>query len=604
MSGARRSHRGAGIPVSADGAATAPASEPGPAKRVRGKVNYAAVTPLVKDADDSAAEAIVEKSFWMQFDTELLLAWLLDYPKGQAMNITAEQRVNREFILAALVHSKWVQRPRLGDEIAQLRAVWARTAGKDAIHLPGMYKQPSSVDNQSPSTSSPVVRELFKASGQKAPARAKVAEREDLSDLADYDEEGDMEDETPTPFPIRVGKRKQLDSAASSSSSAAAGTWGASNATPPAVFMKCPHCMAKAMGETDLCFNCANCGMIANQPESSPMNQKLTAFRLGTRAPTAAASSSSSAASGQSTTDTLFEASSLDRVREKEYKDIMKVVPAQPLFAPLPEGTLFTHAQALSVSAGALGASAFAIPSESLVQIIRDGKLIHVGYAKPQRLDEMYGAKVAGQLSLSDGGISVTSKGGPPRVNSIEEFFNALVGTILPALIDRPRAAAEWISLARTALEVHAMSGRNWATVQAFIDQQLHERVFAKQAISDPSTRVLTATVFMQQRPAQHVAASGAQAPIPQQQRGPASNDDFCQNHNWRGGCSAPNCTRKHECQFGSKGCRTTTEHASKDCPAKPQRDDRSRTPAKSRAPGSVHTAPPSGGGSAPSKKD
>ena len=60
-------------------------------------------------------------------------------------------------------------------------------------------------------------------------------------------------------------------------------------------------------------------------------------------------------------------------------------------------------------------------------------------------------------------------------ITSSQHFTVALVATILPALIQRPRAMMQWLALARTVISIDLAAG--WPSARTYMERVLNERI-------------------------------------------------------------------------------------------------------------------------------
>src|SRR5690606_8085616 len=148
---------------------------------------------------------------------------------------------------------------------------------------------------------------------------------------------------------------------------------------------------------------------------------------------------------------------------EREFARLAEEGEPFPLFAVSPYATEAERAAVVKAAfekgRQAFGAAQYMRPPPALLSLIQSGKLTQVGLALPRK-----GPWEEGQTTWAQGPDGVvratTAKGAAaPPVGSLAEFMSALVCTILPALAAQPAAAQEWLALARTVLEIHALHG-------------------------------------------------------------------------------------------------------------------------------------------------
>lgn len=494
----------------------------------------------------------LERAFWEQWDTPLLWAWIDDY-KRKDIEMTAALKADREALIRILVLNAkdWVQRPAEGVELETLQGVWTRRAKPHRLDpIPARAGQPVAAPQRAaevPASMEPQAPTPARK-GKKSAAKPAATASDSDGDREADDDEG-MWDATPGAEPV-----------------ARAIAFPAIRAQGPepaqaSLFAVCSHCSCRNQGQAGPAFPCSVCGLISGMPEEHRLNQLRLANMSGPRAPAAAAaaSSSSAAASGQFLTD-MFEGSSATQRREKEIKEFLKLA-SNPAFDEPAPGAQFPHTAALEVGRQAYNAPAYEMPSPALLQAIRKGVLYKIGFAKPRLLSESAAARHGITL---EGGTLTAAIGSTPKLESLEDFCFSMFSTILPALVDRPKALAEWLALGRTALEIHTSHKKGWAAVSNYLDQFLAERTFARKPYADVSIQILSSTVIL--APASS-SAFGARGPQP----AAAAGVKFCSSYNFRAeGCTRDGCAYKHECQYASQGCKDTRGHRAIDCPHKP----------------------------------
>jgi len=213
----------------------------------------------------------------------------------------------------------------------------------------------------------------------------------------------------------------------------------------------------------------------------------------------------------------------------------------------------------------ALSASETQQPSEHLLDLIRAGKLRHVGHAIPQpHTTPGKDEHSMGTLSLCGDNVVVASKSIPvPVAANAQQFCMALFSTILPALLDKPQALLDWLTLGRTALAFEHSSG-SWAMARELVDRTLGRCIDSAKEFGSPDMAVVW---DLQMKP-----------PAPssiQQQRGAAGpsvrNPGAC--HNWNDGmaCKGSPCQWSHVCRTCG-----SAQHRGPSCPkgdtSRPQR--------------------------------
>lgn len=529
------------------------------------------------------------ESFWSQFDTPLLVAWLHDF-KQCKKKLTLEEQADRDLVLKRISSADWAARPRAGEELRELTMLYLNSGGA-AMNgvLPGLFKAapvvPSQVGESSAvgepahpgqgsnpqsgaktsSLAKPQPRKMTaaKISAIATPMRNKARDFMLVPD----DEHGDEEEEE------FVGL-------------------GSPPLHPRVRPHKCKHCTRATVAD-DCMFVCDYCHMRSDLPADHATNkaflQLAQARAAGPASSTASSSSSSAAAtassSGQSASDTASLLLSADKLLEKEYEKMLATNPANPLFGS--EAPTITPAEVFNLNRKAWKASATERPSPALLKAIRQGKLINVGFAIPVSR----GASTDDALiTLSGGGLGVRSKSAP-KVESLQQFMSALLSTILPALLHDPSGMLQWITLGRTALAISEHTG-GFTAAAAYVEQLLGERIFDQKDFCAVSLDILS-TVDANSRG----GGAGARATRPaggsgrDRERGggnsssaPGGDRATCFDFN-KGNCPrGKNCYYQHKCM----GC--GSQHPQTTCSVRPSGGKAPAVP-RSKIPSSVTSA-------------
>lgn len=528
--------------------------------------------------EDPLLLLVEERSFWDQFSTTLIYYWLDDY----GIKIPPAKGRDREFIIKKVMNTKGVVRPSAGMELVELQNnFFNRVDEKERQRilstegLPGLHKHTgvsasSAVAASRGTPPPPAAASSFSAAAAAAAsspvAKAPLFSLEDARAFA-------------TPERPSASDFMQFDSSHPSPATAAA---------PASGEVDCPHCFHHFLARNVQMYACPQCYCRSDCAVDDPRNQLLVklgearaAREQAALAPAAAASSSSGSTNSQSS-ETLSGASTISKMHDKELQ-LMLGNPEHPLFGggrPAPG-----QSEIITASRLAFGATAMLRPSTILLNTIAAGKLTRAGYAKPIPQQQSLAAATMKVGIDEHGNIVSQSAKDPPTLNSLLEFFNAFLASILPALVNNPHALMQWIGLARTTLCVYESSGSNWPTAARYLDQVLQEKVFSGESLVPLATQVhATVTIAMGNRAqAQGVAAHRPQQQQQQQlQRGGPQAGGAGPNANkhcfdWNNGkCTRSPCNFKHVC--GECGGKHATPKGAA-CPG--------RAP---KAPSSVHT--------------
>ena len=558
-----------------------PASAPARSSRSRGSLSEDA---LADNAGVSPQEAATLKkalnhSFWSQWDTQLLYAWLADWKK---IKITKKQSTDREYLINTLCVSPWAARPKEGIELSELRKVWTTMVGAEAAgqyeFIPGRHKDSASSSSAAASSSSaaagappqlpemddPFPQPLFASPPAAKPATKRASAAAFFSptpsSMNDEEEEGnDEDDRAPSPVPKKSRPTSQLH--------------------------ECLHCMKFVESSKDQ-FICPHCLVRGDLEMSHGTNVHLSQMAL--RAPAtpaskepAAAAASSSASSGQSLSTAGIQVSA-PKLLDKELQTMLDEHPTNTLFRAVCPDDL-----AIVENRKALGASATQRPTTKALQVVREGKLINIAYALPIAIGSA--AALEGRMGFdSSGNVTVVASKALAKVTTLEQFATAFFSTIGPALVNRPMALAQWFSLGRTALKIQSDNRGDFAPAAAYMEQLLAERVFASEDFSRVSDQILTTIRgAAMARPPQPGAGGPDRNRAPDRRGGGGSaHQDRGPCFSWNRGavCATSPCKFAHVCTE----CRGA--HKAPVCPSPRERSTIPSRPG-SKAPGSIKTA-------------
>ena len=421
---------------------------------------------------EQVEQDIGNRVFWSSFATPLLFQWLADFENSP---ITPEQEDNREHIIDLLVSHR-AARPRGGPtaQLAALRNCWKRRS-KETAPPPGRHIEQGEEEEKKDEMVTDGLEEGEVPLSDEAAAAAKPAAQVDLTER--------FQKAAFAPIPSIFG---------ATLTPAPSGKLPPAGAVIPSPFIvhRCRTCLELApLGESQ--WVCIKCMLRGDLPTDAPENKFLVERR---RAP-----QNQAPQLGQHTSDTHAHAPAPRLTAlELTLARMAEVGVPMPIFTGGEADRALHHRAALAEARKALYASASAPPHDLLIAAIRAGKLSAVGYAIPKALAAANDEELTGALMVADGVITTGKGKGPPPVLSLEAFCSAMFGTILPALIDRPMAMMQWITLARTALEVQKKHG--WQGAMAYVDQLLNERIPQGLGFSEVSGHCLQSIEFSNPR--------------------------------------------------------------------------------------------------------
>lgn len=144
----------------------------------------------------------------------------------------------------------------------------------------------------------------------------------------------------------------------------------------------------------------------------------------------------------------------------------------------------------------------------ALVELVQSGMLPDMSSAIPFTAEEVRAATLArkpigtvtvNQISVSDTGM-LSAGGGHSTafasrvLTSSSDWMDALLCTIIPSLIMRPRALMSWCALTKTMIEL--AKDRPWKEVQAMLKNQMEECIRIRGDLATISNQVLTESII------------------------------------------------------------------------------------------------------------
>jgi hypothetical protein len=573
------------------------------------------------------------------FDTDLLWAWLYDCDDGlkATAGVTLEWRTDREKILTTLVSQHRIfphVELREADSfwLAQLRKAWSHYYLEDAIEagtpLPGRVdkrvlaaappghrerkqeeteeKSPTEAGATTPSACSitgsiaPLSMQQQIAAAGAARAQIEIAVRAEATRLLEIEERRLLSP------PSR--KSSSHDEAASFSSPPAAAAHPTSTPIASTVKQTLPARGAPPADTATACLTCSTphpstsmfapptwlcqgCGLRGDLPLSSEENRFLQS-RLQKPASSASASADRPHDIAPSQSAETRHRNAIDRTLAQTTADGV----AFPIFTPRvpepPPDALVK--EALDQGRKAVGAAGCQFPSDTLLACIQSGKFTQLGWAIPRRIGALPPAESTRLSVDGSGSFQMRHSDGPPvpALASLADFMEALVSTILPALIGRPAAASQWLSLSRSVIEVERRT--DWANANRYLTHVLYERVRLREEFAPLSQATLDLPRYS------GPAASDLRRQQPEQRQLQRPSGDrstpLCVDFNRPPGCSylerkGEKCRFQHVCSIcGSAHPATqcTKTQASRPAPGVPSGGEGRRRPPPAKVPSKV----------------
>lgn len=339
------------------------------------------------------------------------------------------------------------------------------------------------------------------------------------------------------------------------------------NAPPPPP--ACSACHSRLPPEYSNPF-CPACDLIHSSPGDSPANV-LRAAKLAAAASAAAASSaSSSSVSSSSQSDTNKGKLGAYEAELRRLHDA-----AGDPFARFQSAEAISHEAAiLDLRTQVYGGLGYAHQSAWLTKLIRSGVFKELSLALPrsnadalrQRTAEAKGSTVL--LGASGTLVSTAETHVERSLVSLAEFLKIVIVSILPSLIDRPRASLDWLELARSVIEIvdrEHDSSAGWAVANRYLVDVLNDRVPTRTPFNAFDLNLLGSVraITQQRTPVPGVPAGRPGVPAEQQQQLLAPGS--CRNWNDDFSCATTPCRYSHRCMYAA--CPNPTDgHRGKDC--------------------------------------
>jgi uncharacterized membrane protein YgcG len=456
----------------------------------------------------AALETVTRRAFWERYASAptLLFTWLHDYPQGvQAVHPVHSNDAER--IITALVN-------------LEIPTVTADGAAITLANLQENYRERTDLDPP--------------GLGDPAESRPSSPESEPL-EPSDVDEEEEEEaPEAPRAAP------KGAAAAAAAAGPAACRTCATQAPAGHAAEWMCPCCHLR--------------GDLATDQGSNVFLAKklLQADAAPSAAPSAAAAASSS---GQP---------KLTRVDEE-----LKRLAAVELRAPATLNAIYSDAATITPEAAlerirrAYGAVRDERCSSHLLLLIRSGRFAgnHLGFALPRSAEAAAKADTAQPLATDSQGQIIISRGvvTAPPIASLRDFAAAFVSNIAPALIDRPAALLDWLTLFRSILQIDAEKG--WPTAMSYATLALNDAIPIGAAFATFSETILAEAAKAP------VAASQALGSAATAAGGSPFARETCADWNTAAGCPRQFCKYRHACKNVSSCRNTPPGHKASACP-------------------------------------
>jgi hypothetical protein len=524
-----------------------PPADPAPSPRESRKRQKVVrdLTAELDGASDRAARAKLLESaadVFALYATPVLYEWGADY---EGLPMPTDDRDNRALVLRALLGALGDKKFALPHEEAAARACWSRRSKKK--------KMPTLADEaeQYGLTGHEIAQ--FARTGA-IPSRAPSSSR-DEADEADASEADDDDKNTHRSGP---GAPTVVSFAQSARGSTA-------------VLCRVCHVRAAATLLPGEGFLCEACGHYGHVPRDDPLQQlRPSRASRDLAGQSQAHSSSTSASSSSVATPKLTRA-------DAEMQRLTELGPSRPNFG---ENLAQSSDAALQESRTGYNAKLYHPPSLQLLRFVRSGRIADIGWAVPTLQSVTERDEDAGDAKVVFSGNKATLLGAvrAPELAAPRDLLHALGATILPALVDRPRALSGWAPLLRTVALLDGEYG--WEAARTYLRARLNNAVLMLDEPFGSADHDLLAHVRSSYARIGRGGAPAQSAPAysggggAQSARGgsatPAApvHEGYCRNWNLNVP-EAANCNRTHLCYW--RNCTAADKnHRGSECPSRP----------------------------------
>jgi hypothetical protein len=370
----------------------------------------------------SAAQHGAQKAFWGQYQMRHLRMWGADYEELEAVSLN--QATTKEQLIQLFI-DKGVEKPKSGSGPGSMKAYVQAYCARQAK-----------------------VEEHAEESASEAAS----------SESTDSDSEDDEAE------PVQVAR------AAQGSRARGPGTAVARAAAGPAADRRCQHC-GQAQSTNHASPKCANghCGLVMALPIDHDVNARILAAQLPSHGRTGHEGECASAAASKAAEPdhqlytsaaarahcTITAAEMIRRVRRDSYRGLAFAPAAESVLKGIRAGRFQNMRDWLPVSVESqLSAAALDLHATKVSGIGGAALLLVADEESQHKLQEQAAAKLKRR-----------------QVKSFEDFMEAAVCTVIPALWDQPAAMADFVTLTASLIRINQQLG--WAAAAAYLQRTL-----------------------------------------------------------------------------------------------------------------------------------
>jgi hypothetical protein len=462
---------------------------------------------------------VVKLATVSRFSTPALLAWGRSYVDAFPAEIDG---ANRAALIFWLTNTPGVEEPTA----KRLHVTWTKCT--DRTNLGEVY----------------VERHIAKKKmGGRAPAAQSSTDEEMIDEFeSDADDEEAAETKPKKSAKSRAAPQKQEVKA-----------WVSTGA--------CPHC-------SDDCdtVRCRHCGMRGDIDADSPTNVHLAATHLafikhGASATPLGTSNKRAAAAGgssESRIDTEFTRRAMEGASYPAAEDASRI----------------TSEKAFELTYDSYRGTQYRPASTAEIALLQSGRFSDLGFFVPTLLSDPTSKRAreaAPMAILTANGIEMPSSIEAIEVDGLHMYMVALFARLLPALINRPSASANWMALTCTILELTRSDG--WPVAQDYLRQHLASKLHKRQPVGQVDTLIMQGVLSTARHSARsgesHGAAAARSSAISSSiSPSGAPSNQICWNWNFMQCIHMGACRHIHKCTYIDSAipCLKRHTHKAKEC--------------------------------------
>lgn len=312
---------------------------------------------------------------------------------------------------------------------------------------------------------------------------------------------------------------------------------------------QCPYCGDRGV-DGIFCTNKPECGLRVDVDFAHEINVHI---RLGTGTP------------GSDNAQTHHTATLTRRDRE-----LLSIATAGPVFPRFALGAACSTGEALAIMQKAYMRITYEQDNKQLQAAIQSGKLTAIGFAVPRKIADIQSGKAGDKFTThlglgANAALQATETTAAPPIASLTDFMRAVIGNIIPNLIERPLALMDWCALTSTVIEL-SQGTHGWTAAQMYLQRALTKCIHERTSFG-PYSREAMESILDELNTKPHLGSPGAGRAFDSTGAGAAGGGRFtkkCYAFNNEAGCSDLNCKLLHQCNV--HGCTSRAIHTRQTC--------------------------------------